>query len=437
MSRGKKFALGLGDALIFYVSLALTLLVRYPTPEFHGRFLAHLWPFSILLIIWLLSLSLFDLYRQRSFVNYNAVANRIMAAALSGVLASIVLFYLFPQVFRLTPKTNLFIFTAAFAILEYAWRSLFLATAKFRPAPAIIIGSSPEIRHMVEHLKKSPHVGLLPVAWLEALDEPNAEKLKEVVQKTGARVLIVQPKITKDAAVVRELYELLGLGVTILNFTDLYEQVFERVPLNELEEGWFIEHVTTLRPSYDRAKRAVDVISSLLMLIILSPFMAIAAILIKLSSPGPVLYKQQRTGRNDRPFILYKFRTMLHGGEGSLWTEKHDARITPAGKILRATHIDEFPQLVNILRGDISFTGPRPERVELVQKFREFPYYDIRHVVKPGLTGWAQINYRPSASLEEGKEKLCYDIYYIKNRSFFLDLAILFKTIKYVFIKAE
>jgi lipopolysaccharide/colanic/teichoic acid biosynthesis glycosyltransferase len=131
-------------------------------------------------------------------------------------------------------------------------------------------------------------------------------------------------------------------------------------------------------------------------------------------------------------------RTWLGGKDGTpAWTETNDPRITPFGKFLRATHADEWPQLWNILRGSISFTGPRAERVELTDQYKQFPYYGIRHIVVPGLTGWAQINYRPSASLEEAREKLNYDIYYVKNRSFLLDLAIILKTVKYIFVQPE
>ncbi|MBM4388621.1 MAG: sugar transferase, partial [Deltaproteobacteria bacterium] len=149
---------------------------------------------------------------------------------------------------------------------------------------------------------------------------------------------------------------------------------------------------------------------------------------------GGPFYRAERVGKGGRAFILNKFRTMRDGGSGPLWTEKNDARITPIGRFLRATHLDELPQLWNIIRGDISFTGPRPENAGLVREYEKFSHYGMRHVVKPGLTGWAQINYKPSASLEEAYEKLKYDLYYVKNRSLVLDLLIILKTVKYLFM---
>lgn len=433
MSQAKKLFLFLGDAALLYGALALTLLIRYPSAAFNIRWHDHLLPFSALFIVWLLVFWLLDFYRERPFVNYNALANRVMSATGVALLSSIVLFYLFQDFFRLTPKTNLFVFTAIITLAEYLFRSVFLALAKFRPEPAVVIGSSPEIRELVEYLKHHAHAGYSTAAWFETLDEEHLRNLKETVHREHAHTLIIQPSLTKDPAAIRALYDLLPLGINIVNLTDFYELVFERVPLDELEEGWFIEHVTTRRPVYDKAKRVIDFILSTLFFLILLPLTVLIALLVKLTSRGPAVFRQKRYGKNDKVFELYKFRTMHHGENGALWTEKNDSRITALGRILRFTHLDEIPQLWNIMRGDISFTGPRPERVELADQYRQFPYYNIRHVVKPGLTGWAQINYKPSASLEEGKEKLKYDIYYVQNRSFLLDMAIILKTVKYIF----
>ncbi len=441
MSQAKRLLLLVGDITLLYGALAVTLAIRYPLAEFSLRFAAHRIPFSVLFLAWLIIFWLSDLYRQRAFVNYNALANRIMAATTAAVIASIVLFYLFQGLFLLTPKTNLLIFAIGIAIAEYGFRSLFLALSKFRPEAAIVIGDSPEIQELITFLEKHPHAGYTAAARLKALGgDGAAAALARRVTETHARTLIVQPSLTKDPVSIRALYDLLPLGVTILNFTDFYELVFERVPLDELEEGWFIENIVTRRPVYDLAKRCIDFVLGLFFLVALSPLALLIALLIKLTSRGPAIFAQIRMGKNDLPFKLYKFRTMTTwtgGNDGTpAWTEKNDARITSFGRLLRFTHLDELPQLLNIVRGDISFTGPRPERVELAEQYRVFPYYNIRHVVTPGLTGWAQINYRPSASLDEAKEKLKYDIYYVQNRSFLLDIAIILKTVKYIFTKA-
>jgi len=222
-----------------------------------------------------------------------------------------------------------------------------------------------------------------------------------------------------------------------MDFVGFYETIFQKLPLEELEEGWFIEKITTSRHLYEFIKRTADIILALILGIILLPAALIIAILIKLDSRGPIIYKQERIGFNDKSFILYKFRTMVVDQSGPLWTTKADKRLTLIGKFLRYTHLDEIPQLYNILKGDISFIGPRPERRELVELYKQLPYYEIRHIIKPGLTGWAQLNYKPSASLEEAKEKLQYDIYYIKNRSLVLDVLIILKTIKYLFFSNQ
>lgn len=181
-------------------------------------------------------------------------------------------------------------------------------------------------------------------------------------------------------------------------------------------------------------KRIFDFTLAFILFIVFLPLFIIILIFIKTSSGGPIIYRQKRIGKNNRPFILYKFRTMKQSETGSLWTDENDERITLESKMLRDTHLDELPQLINILKGDISFVGPRPERLELVQLYKQLPHYELRHTIKPGLTGWAQLNYKASSSLEEAGEKLKYDIYYINNRSFILDLIILLKTIKHLYI---
>jgi lipopolysaccharide/colanic/teichoic acid biosynthesis glycosyltransferase len=171
-------------------------------------------------------------------------------------------------------------------------------------------------------------------------------------------------------------------------------------------------------------------------LIVVLPLFPVIALFIKIDSPGSVLFKQVRIGEGERNFVLYKFRTMRQDAEsktGAVWTQEGDSRITRFGRFLRKTRLDEFPQLYNVLKGDMSFIGPRPERPEFIEKLKEIiPYYSERHFVKPGLTGWAQVKYQYGSSVKDAVEKLKYDLYYIKRLSFFLELQIIFETIRVV-----
>ena len=259
--------------------------------------------------------------------------------------------------------------------------------------------------------------------------------LTATIRDQKLHVAVIQPHLKDDAATMQSVYSLLPLRIVLISFWDFYEYIFKKVPLDELKEGWFIENIARRNPFYDIPKRLFDAVFSILATLLLLPIGLVISILIKLGSKGPVIYRQVRAGKNGKEFVLYKFRTMKHNSQGPYWTVPEDERITLLGKYLRFTHLDEIPQLLNIIAGDLSFIGPRPERLELAQQYELLPYYNMRHIGRPGLTGWAQINFRPSASLEEAHEKLRYDIYYIKNRSHILDLYIMLMTIKYLLTK--
>ena len=183
-------------------------------------------------------------------------------------------------------------------------------------------------------------------------------------------------------------------------------------------------------------ERSVDLLVSIFGLVLMSPVMAIVAVLIRLDSPGSVLYRQERIGNDDQPFQIMKFRSMFADAEDDgapQWAEFKDPRVTRVGAVLRRTRLDELPQLWNVLKGEMSLVGPRPERPHFVSRFgRQIPFYGVRHSVRPGITGWAQINFKYAASLEDTKRKLEYDLFYVKNRSVFLDLAILLQTLRII-----
>ena len=207
-----------------------------------------------------------------------------------------------------------------------------------------------------------------------------------------------------------------------------------RVDLNRLASADF--RFSATRGAYESrglAKRIVDVAAATALLLITSPLVALAAIAIRIDSPGPVLYRQRRIGRGGEPFDIFKFRSMIADAEpdGARWAGENDARVTRVGHLMREMHIDEIPQALNVLRGEMSFVGPRPERPEFVEILEtEIPNYHLRHMVKPGITGWAQINYVYGSSVEDARIKLQYDLHYIKKFSLYRDFIIMLKTVR-------
>ena len=435
MHPAKKLFLVLADAALLYAALVATLLLRYSLDRFPVTLRDHIEPFSLIFVVWIFVFYLADLYRRESFRSPNALVNRLLFGIFVSSALSIALFYLFGEFFRLTPKTNFLIFAGIFTFFDYLWRNFLRVLLSARGTPVVVIGESPRIKNTVSYLSANPHAG-----YRVALHVPGGDVgkrgFRELFESVNARMVVVASPLLRDPEIAKALYELLPLGVTLMHFPDFYELVFDRVPLDEVEEGWFVEHIWAHRPFYDALKRVIDFsLATIFGLILLLPALLIALI-IKATSRGPVIFKQERIGKGGGVFSIYKFRTMrlpARGESWDLWTTEGDARITLVGRALRFAHLDEIPQLWNIVRGDISLTGPRPERIELAREYGALPYYGIRHIVPPGLTGWAQINYKPSASLEEAQEKLEYDIFYVKNRSFVLDSLIILRTIRYFF----
>lgn len=226
-------------------------------------------------------------------------------------------------------------------------------------------------------------------------------------------------------------------GLTVTDFPSFWERQTGQIDLYEVAPSWLI-FSSGFRITWQRefAKRCFDVVVSMILLVVTLPITLVTAIAIKLDSPGPVFYRQERVGLNGATYWILKFRSMRADAEGdgvARWAQANDSRVTRIGAFIRKTRIDEIPQALNVLRGDMSFVGPRPERPAFVEELkRKIPYYDVRHRVKPGLTGWAQINYPYGASDEDAKAKLAYDLYYVKNWNLFLDAVILFQTARVV-----
>ena len=284
---------------------------------------------------------------------------------------------------------------------------------------------------------------------LEDLAKPatrlNQVKGKIVIQ-TGERIwhqdeaegLVVDSTRRLHAELIRDLIMVRLAGVHVLNYAEFFEEHFSLIPILDAQGLWPIfSEGFALQPGRVnwRIKRALDFTFATLVFIAVSPIVVLLMVLVWITSPGPALFVQERIGLAGKKFKLFKLRTMIvHAPDvGQRWTAKQDERITPIGRVLRRYRLDEFPQLINVIRGEMSLVGPRPEQPDIVSELEaEIPFYDVRHIVKPGISGWAQVNYPYGSSVSDARRKLEYDLYYMKHYSLFLDLYVVVRTLRVV-----
>jgi sugar transferase (PEP-CTERM system associated) len=263
------------------------------------------------------------------------------------------------------------------------------------------------------------------------------DRIRDLVREQRASKVVVAITERRGVLPVKDLLFCKLTGIDVLDSPSFYEKLTGKLLIENIQPSWFIYSNGFRINSFKMfCKRLVDIFFSMLGILLALPLFPLVALLVKLDSPGPALFRQVRAGERGREFAILKFRTMRQDAEsstGAVWAQKNDPRVTRVGRFLRKTRLDELPQLFNVLKGEMSFVGPRPERPEFVEQLSErIPYYNKRHFVKPGLTGWAQVCYPYGASEEDALEKLRYDLYYIKNYSLLLDLFIVLETIKVV-----
>ncbi|MEK7493857.1 MAG: sugar transferase [Patescibacteria group bacterium] len=434
--QSKKLLLVIGDVVVLYLALYLALVIRYGGSFSHDIWNDHFFPFTISFVMWIVIFHIAGLYERRTATNSYAFYSSVVTTVTTALIATVVLFYLIPA-FVITPKTNLIAMGAIFFVLFLAWRHGYniLLRSPHLLHPTMFIGSNKEMRGIIEHIRAHPQLGYHAALTME--HPRDAQELIGRIQEHDIDTLVYAEygaENTEAESMSKILYALLPLGITIIDLPTFYARVTNKIPVSIIGEAWFFENlIESEKGGFEIEKRAFDAACALIGSIITLPFLPLIALCIRLDSAGPVFYTQLRAGKNGMPFRLLKFRTMVENAEhsGVQWTQAKDARITRVGNFLRRTRNEELPQLWNVLTGDMSFVGPRPERPEFVAKLeQEIPYYQMRHLVKPGLTGWAQIH-QPlgGASVADSIEKLQYDLYYIKNRSFIIDLDILAKTV--------
>jgi len=432
MVQNKKepITLFLGDIVFFFVALWFTLFMRYgelPTPNL---LINHLIPFSILFLSWVVVFFIAGLYEKHTRILKSRLPSVIFNAQVTNSIIAVLFFYFIPY-FGITPKTNLFIYLGISFILILAWRLYFIPLLGFRKKEnAILIGSGEEMKELYEEVNNNERYNLkfissVDLNKIDALDFQN-EVLNRIYGE-GVSSIVVDLKNEKVEPILPRLYNLIFSKIKFIDKYKIYEDIFDRVPLSLVGYNWFLENISSSsKTGYDFLKRVTDIGASFILGILslfIYPFIVLA---IKLDDGGPIFFTQERVVQNNKVVRILKFRSM---------TNEEPKVVTRVGALLRKTRIDELPQLWNVFRGDLSLVGPRPEIPELVKLYeKEIPYYNVRHLIKPGLSGWAQLyhEHHPhhQADADKTKVKLSYDLYYIKNRSLILDLKIALKTLK-------
>jgi sugar transferase (PEP-CTERM system associated) len=341
--------------------------------------------------------------------------------------------------------------SSIFLVLWHTFLRLYLGV-RTPHTNLLVLGTGNLAREAVREILRHPELGIKVIGFVD--DNPELvgvsivnpkvigmyEDLPQLVAKHRIDRIVVGLQDRRGKLPIKDLLDFKTRGVAVEEATTFYERIAGKIPIENLKPSWMVFNSgfgVSKRMLVE--KRILSLIVSLIMLVVCSPIILLLMLLIKLDSKGPVFYKQERVGQDGRTFTLIKFRSMFENAEiqtGPVWSTEGDSRITRIGYIMRRTRLDELPQLYNVLLGDMSLVGPRPERPHFVQQLAEtIPFYPLRHIIKPGVTGWAQINYGYANSLDHAVEKLQYDLFYIKNMSWILDALIILETIKTVLVK--
>lgn len=434
----------IGDLLVFGTSLWITLYIRYGQLPSEDLLLQHLPSFGVLFGVWLLVFYLSGLYGKRIILSKTSLANALLKTQIVNIALAAVFFFLMPGT-GIAPKTNLVIYLGVSLMLIFPWRLVVFPRIS-QPATrekALLIAEGPEAKELVREVNGNPRYHLEFVGTVEPSGLGSSfEGCAQEALAAGVTVLVVDTEHANVHPLLPALYDFcFSQGRReLLDFYMVYEDVFDRVPLSLLSHDWFVKHVTRESHFYALAKRVTDIVGGVLMGVITIVATPVVWLALRMEGPGPVFIAQDRIGAHGTRMRVYKFRSMRQNKSASQeWTveEKDDNPVTKVGNFLRLTSLDEFPQFINILKGELSLVGPRNDIEGLGKRLAEsIPYYMLRYSVRPGITGWAQINQQyeqghiSPQSIEETKMRLAYDFYYIQYRSFGLDLIIALKTLK-------
>lgn len=443
-----QIALTTGDLFLAFLAIYAALVLRFGEIA-SGLTVITPGHLAVFVLILLFSSFFVEIYNQPQETPPRALAMRVVFSLALAFFTFTALFYVYPP--TTFGRGVLLPALLIFGVLQFSWH-LFCKRLDSIPGLAkrvLIVGTGPLARQMGGLVESNGQQYVLagyynlecePVDIPRECIVPNGHGLYEAVKAIKPHKVVVSLTQRRGTFPLQDMLSCKVSGVDVVDAPTFYEQVTGKLLLENITPSWFIfSNGFRINSMIRVAKRLVDMVAAACGLALLLPFFPLVALLIKLDSPGPVFFRQTRIGQGDREFTLLKFRTMRQDAEvatGAVWAQQDDPRITRLGYFLRKTRIDEIPQLINVLQGDMSLVGPRPERPEFVSKLKEvIPYYSERHYVKPGVTGWAQVCYPYGASVEDAIEKLRYDLYYVKNLSVLLDIRIILRTIGVVLFR--
>jgi len=401
--------------------------------------------FALVLIVSLMALGLYTARVREGVLGYLL---RVSASYLFSIIALALLFYIFPNLF-LGRATLILSIVISFSAISLIRLVVWFADPEIFKRRILVLGAGQNAKPITELKRKSDQISFSILGFIHIRGEEDiVDKSKIIMLDSSLKDYAVNNDVDEIVLAVEDrrkgfpMHDLIDCkmsGIDVLDMTSFFERETGKIRLDQLNPSWFVFsdgfQQSGLR---DYTKRLFDIFVSVILLIVSWPIMLLAVLAISVESrfKEPILYRQIRIGENGKPFQVLKFRSMSVDAERdgkARWAEKNDARITVVGGVIRKTRIDELPQILNVLRGDMSFVGPRPERPEFVVILSEkIPYYEERHRVKPGVTGWAQMCYPYGSSEKDAKEKLQYDLYYVKNHSLFLDFLIIVQTAEIV-----
>lgn len=445
------------DIALAVAALFCAAAARFGYVELNNMFLDSItWYTTIIFVVVLLfSAHLMEVYDQGKNAKKREIAINILFGAVTSFFLLSVVYYLDPDV--TLGRGVLLLSLCLFALFQFSWHSLYLLGKNHhRFSRRVLVLGTGALAAQVGAMITANQRNFMLAGYVTCPAGPDrndtesalpdvpqemvlgtCDDLRDIALQTQTEVIVVALAERRGIFPLRDVLRCKLNNIHVMDTPSFYELAQGKLMLESITPGWFIFSSGFRRTTiFSICKRVVDILLASIGLLLTLPFFPLIALAIKLDSPGPVFFRQERVGNKEKLFVLFKFRTMGQDAEketGAVWAKKNDTRITALGRIFRGSRIDEIPQLINVLKGDMSFVGPRPERPEFVEKLKLLiPYYSKRHFIKPGLTGWAQVRYSYGSSVEDSMEKLRYDLYYIKNIGPFLDTLIFLETIKVV-----